>query len=202
MHIRYFLIVFSNIIFFISCKQSNEYLLHEAGRLYEKKKYNEVIDICNDVIKEKNNLQLSYYYRGLAYAGLKQYKKAIHSLDIVMSLQERDGLIFVWNENSIFADEVARTQVPYNDALYQRAIVKYNMDSLKSSLYDFQTCIENNYEQKSNCLLWQGEIYIRMGENNKGCDFIQKAKEFAANLYDSTGADKMYNEYCKSKIND
>jgi tetratricopeptide (TPR) repeat protein len=197
MSLRYLFIFTSQLLLFVSCKQSNEYLLKKAGQLYEKKKYNEVIAICNDVIAEKNNLQLSYYYRGLAFAGLKQYKKAIHSLDIVMNLQSRDGLIFVWNKEGIVADEVARTQVPLHDALYQRALVKFQMDSLKSSWADFQSCIRSDYGQKSNCLLWQGEIYIRIGKKDKACFSFQKAKEFALNLYDSTGADNMFNEYCK-----
>jgi hypothetical protein len=196
---RYILIIISQVLLFVSCKQSNEYLLHEAGRLYEKKKYEEVIEICNDVIKEKNNLQLSYWYRGLANAALKQYKKAIYNFDCVMNLQKHGDVIFVWNKDFIGADEVARTQVPYDDAMYQRALVKYQMDSLNSSWTDFEFCIENDYKEKSNCFLWQGEIYFRMGENKKGCYSIQKAKQFAVNLYDSTGADRMYEKYCTPK---
>lgn len=118
-----------------------------------------------------------------------------------MSLQTHGSFIFTLNEDSPFADEEARAQVPYNDALYQRAQVKYFMDSLKSSFIDFQTLVDNNYEEKSNCLLWQGTIYIRSGKTDKACTYFDNAKQVALTNSDINEADKMIATYCRKTNN-
>ena len=114
-----------------------------------------------------------------------------------MDLHTLGGFIFTYNQDTPFADEEARTQVPYYDALYLRAQVKFDMDSLKSSYQDFRTLVSNNYEEKSNCLLWQGTIWIKSGNSGEGCNFFSQAKEFALTITDSLEAEKMIRIYCK-----
>jgi len=184
------------LILFASCKQTNEQLLDKAYDLSKKKQYDKAIEVYNKVIKSNSKLQLAYYNRGFAYLGLKQYDKALWDFNKVMALQTHGNFIMTYNQDSPFADEEAKAQVPYNDALYQRAQAKYFMDSLKSSFIDFQTLVDNNYEEKSNSILWQGTIYIRSGKTDKACEYFDKAKQFALTDDDRNEAEKMLKTYC------
>ena len=113
-----------------------------------------------------------------------------------MAFQTHGDFIITYNQDVPFADEEARTQVSFNDALYQRAQVKYFMDSLKSSFTDFQSLVDNNYDEKSNCVLWQGTIYVRSGKTDKACAYFDKAKQIALTDDDRNEAGEMIKTYC------
>ena len=113
-----------------------------------------------------------------------------------MALQTHGDFVITYNADSPLADEEARTQVPYDDALYQRAQVKYHMDSLRSSFADFQELVDKGYREKSNCVLWQGTIYVRSGKREKGCEYFEKARQFALDSEAKGEADKMIGAYC------
>lgn len=170
--------------------------MDKAYNLSKQKKYDKAIEVYNKVIKSNNKLQLAYYNRGFAYLGTKNYDKALWDFNKVMALQTYGSFIMTYDQDSPFADEEAKAQVSYNDALYQRAQVKYFMDSLKSSFIDFQTLVDNSYEEKSNCVLWQGTIYVRNGKIDKACEYFNKAKQFALTDDDRNEADKMLKTYC------
>ena len=118
----------------------------------------------------------------------------------VMNLQTVNGFIYSKNRDTPFADEETRLQVPHLDALYQRAQVKYHMDSIKGPFQDFQILINNNYEA-SNCFLWQGNLWIKDANYNKACDCFQTAKKVAMTNNDRQEADKMIITYCSPKNN-
>lgn len=99
-------------------------------------------------------------------------------------------ITFTFNKELPGADEEIRGQVPYYDALYQRAQVEYFMDSLKTSFLDFQILVDNNYK-KNNCMLWQGTIYVRSGKTGKACIYFDKAKQAALTEDDKKEADEM-----------
>jgi len=92
-------------------------------------------------------------------------------------LQGDGPFMVVMNPNSPFATEEDKSQVPTMVVLFERAQVKYLMDSLKSSFIDFQTCLDNNY-QINKCRLWMGTIYIKSGDKKKGCEFYKEANLF------------------------
>jgi tetratricopeptide (TPR) repeat protein len=191
-------IIFIVLLFlFTSCKQTNEQLLDKAYSFSKQKKYDEAIKVYTEVIKQNNKLQLAYYNRGFAYLGTKNFKNAYADFNKVMTLQTLKNYAITFNKDIPHADEQTRTQVPYYDALYQRAQVKYLMDSLKSSFIDFQTLIDNNYEEKSNCTLWQGTIYIKNNESEKACEYFDKAKQFALSDIDRNQAGEMIKAYCR-----
>jgi len=191
------IITFITFLFLLaSCKESNEQLLDKAYKLSKQKKYDKAIEINTEVIKRNSKLQLAYYNRGFDYMTIKNYPKALADFNKVMALQSHGNLIITYNKDSPLTDEEARAQVPYNDALYQRAQVKFYMDSLKSSYLDFQTLINNNYEEKSNCIIWQGTLWVKDGKTDKACDYFAKAKQFALTEDDKHEADEMIKTYC------
>jgi serine/threonine-protein phosphatase 5 len=201
MSIKLLFSILTCLILFSSCKETNEQLLDKAYDLSKEKNYDKAIEVYSKVIKSNNKLQLAYYNRGFAYLGLKKYDKALWDFNKVMALQTHGSFIITYNQDSPFANEEAKAQVPYNDALYQRAQVKYFMDSLKSSFIDFQTLVDNSYEEKSNCVLWQGTIYVRSGKTDKACEYFDKAKQFALTDDDRNEADKMLQTYCRQTNN-
>ncbi|WP_158638415.1 tetratricopeptide repeat protein [Panacibacter ginsenosidivorans] len=178
-------------LLFSSCK-ANEDLLEEAYQLSKEKKYNDAIKIYNEVILDNNKIQLAYYNRGFCYFSLKNYSQALRDFNRVISLQTHGDAIITYNDKLPYSREEDRTQVDYFDALYQRAQVKFYMDSIKSSFADFQILIDNNYVMKSNCILWQGTLYIKSGNKSKACDYFQKAKELG-----DEEANEMIDTYCK-----
>ncbi len=182
-----------------SCKETNDNLLSKGVNLSKEKKYEEAIKVFSAIIKKDSKLQLPYYNRGIAYFKLDKYPEALSDFEKVVSLKTFGGknIIFTYNQDSPFAGEEAKMQVPYNDVIYQLAQVKYFMDSLKSSYKYFQMLVENNYEEKSNCLLWQGTIWHASGDSSKACDFFRRGKSAALNQEDIDEANKMLATYCK-----
>ena len=176
-------------------------MLDKAYKLSQQKKYDKAIKIYTDVIIRNDKLQIAYYNRGLAYIAAKQYRNALADFDKVMSLKTVGGIIMTYNQDFPLAAEETRAQVPYDDALYQRAQVKYFMDNLGSSFIDFRTLVDKDYQEKSNCILWQGTICVRSGKTDKGCEYFDKAKQFAVTDDDKNEADEMINTYCGLKNN-
>ena len=189
-----YFVVFSSI--FSACAPTNDELFDKAYRLSHKKKYNEAIKIYTEIISRNSQLQLAYYNRGIDYISQKSYKLALADFNRVMSLQTIGEGRIIYNQNVPFADDVVRAQVPYNDALYQRAIVKFYMDSLKSSFIDFQALVSDNDAEKSNCIIWQGTIWVKAGKREKACEYFQKAKQVANTADQKQEADEMIQTYC------
>ena len=193
------LFIFFLLCSLVACKETNDDLISKANNFSAEKKYKEAIDIYSKIIHQNNKLQLPYYNRGIANFKLDKYPEALSDFEKVISLHTLGGgnIIFTYNQDSPLASEEAKMQVPYYDVLYQMAQVKYFMDSLKSAYKDFQTLIANNYEEKSNCLLWQGTIWHAGGDSSKACDFFNRAKTVALNQEDIDEANKMLATYCK-----
>ncbi|MBL7731349.1 MAG: tetratricopeptide repeat protein [Chitinophagaceae bacterium] len=187
----------------ISCKQSNDQsndqLFEKAYSLGEENQYEKAVEIYSKLIQQNGKLQVVYYNRGFCYLNMKKYSMALADFNKVMELQTHNGMIITYNKDMPYADEEVKSQVPYYDALYKRAQVKYYMDSIKSSFIDFQVLVDNNYEEKSNCLTWQGTIWVRSGKNDKACEYFQRAKSFATNNEDRQDADEYIKKYCSQE---
>jgi tetratricopeptide (TPR) repeat protein len=187
--------------FLISCKQTNDQLFDKAYALTKEKRYNKAIEIYNQLIKRNRKLQLAYYNRGFCYMDTKQYSKASADFNEVMDLQTNGDYIVTFNKDLPYASDEVKAQVPYNDALYERAQAKYYSDSLKSSFIDFQALVDNNYEEKTNCIIWQGTILVRFRKNEKACEYFEKARSLATNQNDIQEADRFINQYCSKSNN-
>ncbi len=194
-----FAMLFCIMLIHISCQQTKEDLMDRAYTLSKEKNYKQAIKLYTEIIQRNNKLQQPYYNRGFCYFALKDYPKALSDFNKIIDLHMMGNLVFTLNSNSPLADEEAKSQIPYNDAIYQRAQVKYFMDSIKSSFLDFQMLIDDNYPEKSNCILWQGTILVRSNNSDKACAYFEKAKLSAMNEDDKQEADKMIATYCLKK---
>jgi tetratricopeptide (TPR) repeat protein len=185
------------LLLFASCKRTNEQLIREAVRLTDKKDYKKAIEIYTTVINNNDKIELAYFNRGRCYYYIDQYDSALKDFNAVLANKPTSGIIITVNPNSPAATEEDRTKVPYNDVLYQRAIVKVYTDSMQSSYRDFQTLIDANYE-KAFCTIWQGDIWHMIGNDEKACKFMQRAKRLATSEEEIKEADKMIKEYCQA----
>jgi tetratricopeptide (TPR) repeat protein len=179
-----------------ACSDFGNSPIDRAIAYHNRGKYNEAIRIYTEVIKEHSKFQLPYYNRGLCYLNLEDYRRALADFNKVMSLQTRGDFIFTENSNSPFASEESQYQVPYNDALYLKAQALYYLDSIENSLRDFKILIAANY-QKSNCLVWEGCIWIQYGKNDRACSAFTQARQFAVDKLDTKEAEEYIAEYCK-----
>ena len=183
-----------------SCKQTNADLINRGVALAKQKKYKEAINLYTKVINRNDKIQLAYYDRGFSFIAIKNYSLALRDFNKVLSLQTIGDFVYTENPNTSFASDEARMQVPYNDALYQRAQIKFYMDSLRSAFKDFQTLVNSDY-QKSNCLAWQGTIWIRNGNKDKACEYFERAKQTASSEEDKQDANDFIKTYCQNKNN-
>ncbi len=179
MSIRIINIIFFITLIFCSCKKSNDQLFDEASTLLKESQFDKAINIYNELIKRNRKLQLAYYNRGYCYFSKNEYKKALLDYNRLIDLQTIGDFVYTENSNSPFASEESKYQVSYYDALYQRAQVYFYLDMVKESFQDFNNLIANNYQEKSNCYLWQGSMWLNSGDTLKACDCFTKSKQFA-----------------------
>jgi tetratricopeptide (TPR) repeat protein len=199
MNKKTFSYLFILIFLLTSCKRSNEQLINEGIKLQEKEKYKEAIDMFTKALNKNSKLQLAYYKRGICYAELKDFKKALQDINILIQLKMPAGGNFIieLNSNSPIADEEARANVPYNDALYERARVLWALDSLKPAYDDFKKLVSNNYKEKVFCILWQADIWHEAGNDSIACSFANQAKILAIRDDEFKEAEKTLVKYCK-----
>jgi tetratricopeptide (TPR) repeat protein len=193
-----FFILIIVISFFASCKQTNRELLDKGIDLSKQKNYADAIQIYTQVIHNNNKLQLAYYNRGFCFFKLKNYPNALADFNTVMALRAKADLD-ISKKLSDVSEEILG-EVSYNDALYERAQVKFYMDSTKSSFNDFQVLLDTFYPEKSNCLLWQGALCLKQKQTDSACYYFKESKQTALTPDDKQQADKMIIIYCGQPV--
>ena len=99
--------------------------------------------------------------------------------------------IITYNKNSPFCGRRSKSTNSLLWRFISRPQVKYLMDTLTSSFIDFQLSLTISYCEKSNCVLWQGTIYVRSGKTDKARAYFAKAKQAALNDDDKHEANEM-----------
>ena len=196
MNIKIIIYFFLAVIVLSSCKKTNDELFDEAYNLTKRKEYDKAIKVYTELIKRNRKLQLPYYNRGYCYYSKEDYSRALFDFNTVMELQTVGGFILTFNPNLPFAGEEARYQVPYYDALYQRAQINFYLEKDSASFEDFNMLIANNYVEKSNCYLWQGNIVLNNGDTAKACSYFLNSQKFANSELINQEAQKMLTKYC------
>jgi tetratricopeptide (TPR) repeat protein len=193
------LLLFSLIALLLSsCKKTTDQLFDEAHRLAKKENYDEAIKVYNILLKRNPRLQLAYYNRGFCFYNKKQYHKALFDFNQVISLVSPGGadLILTLNSEGPFALEEAHYQVPYNDALFQRARVYFFLKKNTESQQDFTKLVAVNYKDKANCYLWLSTISMNNGDTVNACAYLANAKKFANTKFLLQEAESRIGEYC------
>ncbi|MEO0687734.1 MAG: hypothetical protein AAFY76_22450, partial [Cyanobacteria bacterium J06649_11] len=90
-----------------------------------------------------------------------------------------------------FVDTGFEFDVSMEEIRFERGIARYDNDSLKLALDDFNFCIDKNFEMPSS-LYWRGTIYVTYGMNQEGCSDFKEAHKLG-----DSDAQKMIDKYCK-----
>jgi tetratricopeptide (TPR) repeat protein len=180
-----------------SCKHTVEEQLNTAKAYYDNNQFTQAIIIYDRIISDNQGLEITYFNRGLCYYELGKYGRALDDFNKVIHMRSDGDAKHALNKDFIYAGIEAKGQVPYLDALYQRGLTKYYMDSLLSAFNDFKTCIENKYDNESNCYLYLGNIYLKYRDNIKACEMLHKAKASGRMKVDIDNATRWLQTYCK-----
>lgn len=194
MYVKIFLTILFTLCLF-SCKPKIKELLTDAYDLETRDKHKEAIAVYNKIIDRDTTIQIAYYNRGICYYNLTEYGKALTDFTKVLAMQPapQPGIRFRINTASPFAPDEERWKVPYEDALYQRALTKYYMDSVKSAFEDFSDAKHHGYSPQSACTRWLGTIYIQFGKKETGCGLLKESF-----LAGDTTALQLFKTYCNN----
>lgn len=192
----------SLIFVLFSCKESTEELIDQGVSLADKGRYKEAIEKYTKVIDKNSKIQLAYLSRGLCYINTKEYLKSLADFNAILNLKTLGGgnIIFTLNPDNADIIEEAKYQVPYDDGIYGRAQARYFLDSLKSSYEDFERLINNNYEEKVFCILFQSDILHESGSDTTACQLAQWARKIAKKPSEIADCESTVKKYCE-KIN-
>lgn len=121
-----------------------------------KENYKETLELCNEAIKMYVNNETLYFYRGLVYFNLQQYKKAIEDFDKIENLDNETADVYYYKASSYFnlrkyeeaieyftkAIEIYNIYpVYYNSAYYNRGRAYLNLDRYEEAMQDFDVSL-------------------------------------------------------------
>jgi tetratricopeptide (TPR) repeat protein len=189
---KFLLIIILSTLVVSSCKKTNDHLFDEAYTLTQKGQFDKAIKKYSELLNRNDKLQLAYYNRGYCYYSEKKYDKALEDFNQIIYLQTGGGqFVFTLNNNSPYASEESRYQIPYDDVLYQRAQVYFYLEKSDESFKDFGDLIKKEYQEQGNCYLWQASIILNRGDTSLACPYFNNAKKFANNEATSREAERM-----------
>lgn len=116
------------------------------------------IGICKT--KQNMNNDAHYYFtKALAVKGFND-----STVSVIMDM----------NKDFIFADKMESFDIPSYEIFYDRGIVNYNLNKIKSAYFDFNRCIENNYNLgKSYYMI--GLCWLASNNKQKACESLNLA---------------------------
>ena len=177
----------------LSCKRSIRDLLTEADSLADKERYRDAIDIYSKLLHQNSKIQTAYYNRAFCYKQIGNIDSALKDYTKVLDLQTNGNARFQIFPNPLTQpddDDPTNYNADYNDALYQRAMLRYQIDSLKPAFQDFNLLLADSY-QISNTNLWLGAIMLRRNEISKAREYFNAGLNRAYTREDSAEAYKM-----------
>ena len=181
--------IFALALLVSSCRQAPDQLLHKAYIFSQQKKYIEAVGAYTEAIYKDNKLQLAYYNRGQCYYDIKDYTKALADFNTILALKKSNNSLPQSSRDTL-------SDVSPDEALYQWAQVYFYLDSIQNAFKDFQTLVKNNFAEKCTCLLWEGVIWLKAGENEQACQYFKNAQQIAVSSSEKQQAENMIAAYC------
>ena len=198
MHCKPVAVILLLAIFLPGCEPPVEQLFRLGDDYYNGKQYEKALEQYDRIIHHNGKIQQAYYDRALCYIELQKYPQALGDLNKLVGMQTQGDYIITFNKNFPNASEEMQWQVDYHEVLFQRAIVRYYMDSLRSASADLQACIDNQY-RAGTCTIWKGLLWLRAGEKEKGCALFQKVFQEATDSAEKDLARSMIDSNCVKK---
>ncbi len=142
--------------------------------------YNKILNI-----DQKNVSAL--YYIGICKA--KQDKNADAHFYFTKALETKGfsdsstnvQVVMNMNKNFIWADEMESYDVPDYEIFYDRGLTNYNLNKIKSAYFDFNRCIESNYNLKESYYMI-GLCWLAANNKIKACESLKLATYYKDSL--------------------
>lgn len=123
----------------LSCKQSEESLFNQAVALDKSGKYFDAINTYSQVLKRNPKNEMALYNRALCWHELDSNRIALEDLTMLIDSKPNSG--FESRTNPLWDKSNNRWTVFTSEALFQRAVILYNIDSLRKAFSDFSACV-------------------------------------------------------------
>lgn len=172
MHFKKALKILLLITVIASCRQSDETIFQKAVDLAENGRHSEAIPLFSYLVGRNPKNEQALFERAISLYYLDSNKRALDELNRIISLKPKGQIEFIVNPAYATGDD--KWKVSTIAVLYQRALVKYGMDSLKSAYFDFKAALESGYET-ARCNVYIGSIFMASGQKEKGCEYYRQA---------------------------
>ncbi|RYY42560.1 MAG: hypothetical protein EOO06_20995 [Chitinophagaceae bacterium] len=159
-------------VILFSCKQSEESLFEQALHYDQKKSYREAINFYSEVLERNPKNELALYNRSWCWYLLDSNRLAL--ADLEMLIRSKPTTTIEYKSNPLWNKDKSRWTVFTSEALFQRGVVKFDMDSLKGAYADFKACAESGHEV-SESFLYMGRIMAMYGKKDKACEYLKEA---------------------------
>jgi tetratricopeptide (TPR) repeat protein len=133
---------------------------------------------------------LAYLNRGKNKARVNDNIGAIDDFEDAISTKGSETTYITETPNQFMDDDYGIYDVEMEEIKYERGIVLYEMDSLRSAFNDFNFCIQEGFQVKES-LNMRGNIYLLFGMKKEACKDYKKGWE----LGDVDSRDN-FAEYC------
>ena len=148
------------------------------------KNYNKALEIDSTNTMVLFNL-------GNNYKKLERYNEALNYYNKALNTKGNDLIYIDYNPKNALIDLSNGMDVEGSEIIYHRGITYLFLDSIKSSIRDFNRCISNNYEVPK-CYYYLGINYIKIYKDSLGCEYLKKSA-----LWNNKDAIEALDEYCK-----
>jgi tetratricopeptide (TPR) repeat protein len=149
------------------------------------------IEDFSKVIEIDANNVLAYLNRGKKKAQLGDYIGAIEDYDKAIKIKGGNGPFYFEMVDNFFIKKNFNYDITMEEVRYERGFAGYNIDSLSLAFYDFNFCVQKNFELPTSYYML-GLIYIAYGDMENAYFALTKSE-----ILGNSEARKMINKYSK-----
>ncbi|NJO25479.1 MAG: hypothetical protein HC867_06525 [Bacteroidia bacterium] len=141
--------------------------------------------------KKLDNKSVSVnFYKGITYYALEKLDSSVEAYNKAIQIKGSDTLYLEMNPEGL-ESELLGNDINMDVIRYYRGLSYYQRKEDIKALTDFLFCVNHNFNL-GNSLFYSGAIYLSLGQNSRGCQFLYKALSLGAE--DAKG---YLEKYCK-----
>ncbi len=140
--------------------------------------------------KLDNKSVIVNFYKGVTYYALEKLDSSVEAYNKAIQIKGSDTLYLEMNSEGL-ESELLRDDINMDVIRYYRGLSYYHRKEDIKALADFLFCVNHNFNL-GNSLFYSGTIYLSLGQNSRGCQFLYKALSLGAE-----DAKSYLEKYCK-----
>lgn len=121
----------------VSCSSKVEKLITEAETALYSGNYEDVVELCNEVIEADDDNQTAYYFRGCAYYELGNYNDAVDDCEKAVSFGKAEAYTHLW-----------KSYMKLDDMVNTEKYLKESLDAGNTDVETYTTLIGIYEDQK------------------------------------------------------